>query len=125
MNVLKILLLLQENNWSETWGDTLILQSCEEKKMECCISKCWLSLGVDWEFIARLVGLTGPNGTYFCNYCHATIKDVEKGKTHTPWPLQSSDTASDLKTFPTRSLESMSSDYEDFVNGGSIKSKAK
>jgi len=38
-------------------------QSSDGTKMECCISKCWLSLGGDWEFIARLLGLTGPNGT--------------------------------------------------------------
>ena len=42
------------------------------------ISEFWLSLGGDWEFIVRLLGLTGPNGTFFCNFCHAQIKDLEK-----------------------------------------------
>ena len=64
--------------------ETSALHSFDGTKMECCISKCWLSLEGDWEFIARLLGLTGPNGMYFCNYCHATIKDLEKGKPHTP-----------------------------------------
>ena len=64
--------------------ETSALHSFDGTKMECCISKCWLRLEGDWEFIARLVGLTGPNGMYFCNYCHATIKDLEKGKPHTP-----------------------------------------
>ena len=112
----------------KTTGLTLqapILQSPDGRKMECCISKCWLSLGGDWEFIARLLGLTGPNGTYFCHYCHAIIKDLEKGKPHTPWLLQKNTTANVLKQFPTRSFESMSSDNEDFVNGGSVKTKAK
>ena len=102
-----------------------ISQSSPLEKMECCISKCWLSLGGDWEFIARLLGLTGPNGTYFCNYCHATIKDLEKGKPHTPWLLQNRTTSNGLKQFPKRSFESMSSDNDDFVNGGSVKTKAK
>jgi len=47
--------------------ETSTLQSYNGTRMECCITKCWLSLGGDWEFIARLLGLTGPNGTYFCN----------------------------------------------------------
>ena len=37
------------------------LQNCSDRmssKVECCISNCWLSLGGDWEFIARLLGLT-------------------------------------------------------------------
>ena len=54
-------------------------------KVECCISNYWLSLEGDWEFIAKFLGLSGPNGTYFCNFCHPTIKDLEKGKPHTPW----------------------------------------
>jgi len=57
------------------------------------ISEFWLSLGGDWEFIARLLGLTGPNGTFFCNFCHAQLKDLEKGKPRTPWLLQRGATA--------------------------------
>ena len=92
------------------------LPSGDGTEMECCISKCCLSLGGDWEFLARLLGLTGPNGTYFCNYCHATIKDLQRGKPHTPWVLDSTSNGNHLKQ--------MSSDNEDFVNGGSVKAKA-
>ena len=90
------------------------------------ISEFWLSLGGDWEFIARLLGLTGPNGTFFCNFCHAQLKDLEKGKPHTPWLLQYGATASDTHTkkFPVRSFESILSDNNRFVKGGSVKSKA-
>ena len=69
--------------------------------------------GGDWEFLARLLGLTGPNDTYFCN-CHATFKDLEKGKPHTPWILNSSNGIY-LKQFSPRTFESMSSDNKDFV----------
>lgn len=100
------------------------LQSGDGTEMECCIFKCWLSLGGDWEFLARLLGLTGPNGTYFCNYCHATIKDLQRGKPHTSWILNSTSNGNHLKQFSPRTFESMSSDNEDFVNGGSVKAKA-
>lgn len=90
------------------------------------ISEFWLSLGGDWEFITRLLGLTGPNGTFFCNFCHAQLKDLEKGKPHTPWLLQQGATASHTctKKFPVRSFESILSDNDRFVKGGSVKSKA-
>ena len=100
---------------------TSLFQSSKE---ECSISECWLSLGGDWEFIARMLGLTGPNGTYFCNFCHAQIKDLEKGKPHTPWLLQKSSTANNTKQFSVRSFESISTDNEEFLNGGAVKSKA-
>ena len=89
------------------------------------ISEFWLSLGGDWEFIARLLGLTGPNGTFFCNFCHAQLKDLEKGKPHTPWLLHQGATASHIPTkkFPVRSFESILSDNDRFVKGGSVKSK--
>ena len=59
------------------------LPSGDGTEMECCISKCWLSLGGDYELHAWLLGPTGPNGTFFCNYCPATIKDLQRGNTHT------------------------------------------
>ena len=72
------------------------------------------------------MGLTGPNGTFFCNFCHAQLKDLEKGKPHTPWLLQQGATASHTSTkkFPVRSFESILSDNDRFVKGGSVKSKA-
>ena len=77
-------------------------------------------------FIARLVGLTGPNGTFFSNFCHAQLKDLEKGKPHMPWLLRQGATASHgcTKKFSVRSFESILSDNDRFVKGGSVKSKA-
>ena len=84
------------------------------------------SISGDWEFIARLLGLTGPSGTFFCNFCHVQLKDLEQGKPHTPWLLQEGATASHTctKTFPVRSFESILSDNDRYVKGGSVKSKA-
>ena len=100
------------------------LPSGDGTEMECRISKCWRSLGGDWEFLARLLGLTGPTGTYFCNYCHATIKELQRGKPHTPRLLNSTSNGNHLKQFSPRTFESMSSDNKDLVNGGSVKAKA-
>lgn len=103
------------------------LKTCHENKPthgRYIISECWLSLGGDWEFLARLLGLTGPNGTYFCNFCHAQIKDLVKGKPHTPWLLQNSSTVHITQQFPVRSFESLLSSNEEFVKSGSVKAKA-
>ena len=42
------------------------------------------TLGGDLEAIARFLGLTGPNGTCFCDFCEVKLKDVQKGKPHAP-----------------------------------------
>lgn len=96
------------------------------RSVKCSISEFWLSLGGDWEFIARLLGLTGPNGTFFCNFCHCQLKDLEKGKPHTPWLVQKDVTANHTCTrkFAIRSFEEMFSDNDRFVKNGSVKSKA-
>ncbi|XP_070538620.1 uncharacterized protein [Ptychodera flava] len=43
---------------------------------------CKLSWGGDWEWLARLLGVTGPNGRYFCLHCYCTLSDLCKGKPH-------------------------------------------
>ena len=43
---------------------------------------CVLSTGGDWEGLAKLMGLSGPNGKYFCNHCLVLLSDVESGKPH-------------------------------------------
>ena len=42
------------------------------------------TLGGDSEAIARFLGLTGPNGTCFCDFCEVELKDVQKGIPHAP-----------------------------------------
>ncbi|KAJ7380629.1 hypothetical protein OS493_006964 [Desmophyllum pertusum] len=96
--------------------------TCLSSREECSISECWLSLGGNWEFIAMLLDLTAPNGTFFCNLCHARINDLEKGKPHTPWLLQNGSTVDPKKQFPVGSFESILSDNESFVKGGAVKS---
>ena len=87
------------------------------------ITDCWLSLGGDWEFIARLLGLTGPNGTFFCNFCHIQIKDLTKGKAHTPWLLKNVSASNQTQHFQVRTFESIHNDHESFIKNGAVKSK--
>ena len=97
--------------------------SADTNQDQILLSECWVTLAGDWEFIARLLGLTGPNGTYFCNFCHVQIKDLVKGTPHTPWLLQNTSSNSQTK-FTVRTFESMLSDNERYVKSGAVKAKA-
>lgn len=103
--------------------EILILQSGDGIEMECCIFKCWFSLGGDWEFFVRFLGLIGLNGIYFCNYCYVIIKDFQRGKLYIFWILNSIFNGNYLKQFFFRIFELMLFDNEDFVNGGLVKVK--
>jgi len=94
-----------------------------EASEDTCITQCWISLGGDWEFLARFLGLTGPNGTNFCNFCHVQIKDLPKGKPHTPTPLRNY--SQTCEHFTVRTFESISSDNRRFVDAGASKPKVK
>ena len=88
------------------------------------VDECWLSLGGDWEFIARLLGLTGPNGSHFCNFCLCKISNVVKGEPHTPTPLKKYEgLSSQPKQFQERTFESIYRNNQTFVADGSVKSK--
>ena len=121
---------LAREKGSGSWLTALPIKSLEYTLsgngtvMECCISKCSRVWERDWEFFARRLGLTGPNGMYFCNYCHATIKDLQRGKSHKPWTLNSTFNGNHSKQFSPHTFESMSSDNKDFVNGSLVKAKA-
>ncbi|XP_070576880.1 uncharacterized protein [Ptychodera flava] len=40
---------------------------------------CKLTFGGDWEWLARLLGLSGPNGKYFCPCCLSTLSQLSNG----------------------------------------------
>ena len=44
-------------------------------------SKCY---GGDLMWLSSILGLTGPNGKYFCNDCLVTLQDLKKGVPHSP-----------------------------------------
>ena len=90
----QICLLCQKTTYFESHSSNSHANKPSRTKYSYRISEFWLSLGGDWEFIARLLGFTGPNGTFFYNFCQAQLKDLEKGKPHMPWLLQQSATSS-------------------------------
>ena len=50
------------------------------KNCKCGFSKCKVSYGSDFIFLAiSILGLTGPNGLYFCPFCLGKIHDLTDG----------------------------------------------
>ena len=45
-------------------------------------TKCRFTTGGDWEGNAKLIGLSGPNGKFFCNFCLVTLDQTPKGVPH-------------------------------------------
>ena len=43
---------------------------------------CRFTVGGDWEGLSKLVGLSGPNGKFFCNHCLVTLSQTPKGIPH-------------------------------------------
>ena len=41
-----------------------------------------MTTGGDWEGLSKVIGLSGPNGKYFCNHCKVTLNDTQKGIPH-------------------------------------------
>ena len=74
----------------------------------------------DLMLLSYILGLTGPNGKYFCNDCLVTQQDVAKGIPHSPVILpryQDSDLAQG-KTFPVRDLELIAENAQSFKDNG-------
>ena len=76
--------------------------------------------GGDWDWLAKLLGLTGPNGKHFCMHCLVTLSDMQKGVPHAPVTFQRYK-EKDLrgkKIFERRHLENMVEKAHAFqVNG--------
>ena len=48
------------------------------------IRSCRVTIGSDWEMLARILNYTGANGTDFCPFCDIMLKHMIKGIPHTP-----------------------------------------
>lgn len=85
---------------------------------------CKVRYGGDWNFLAALLGLTGPNGVYFCNYCLCKLDDVIKGTPHTPTPLPKYAVTSP-KVFKARTFTEITSSSQKFQHEGAKKKDVK
>ena len=47
-------------------------------------NSCYVTAAGDWLSEATLLGLTGPKGRQFCNFCTATLSTLVKGKPQSP-----------------------------------------
>ena len=77
--------------------------------------------GGDWEWLARLLGLTGPNGKHFCMHCLVTLSDIQKGVPHAPVTFQryKEKDNREKKIFDRRHLENMVDKAHKFNTNGS------
>ena len=85
---------------------------------------CTIVAGGDWLSEATLLGLTGPKGRHFCNFCLAKLSDLTKGQPHAPVILPRYQNYSALsKDFRLRTFEGLKADHDAYVSTGSAKSK--
>ena len=93
------------------------------KEKEQIYETCHVVLGGDWMWLTIILGLTGPNGLFFCKDCLVKISDTGKGMTHTPYPLAKySNSVPSVITFPVRTFESLTDEAKKFKADGSNKS---
>lgn len=85
---------------------------------------CEVRYAGDWNFLAALLGVTGPNGAHFCNYCLCKIDDVNKGACHSPTPLLNYSVTSP-KEFEERTFSDMVSWGQKFQADGAPKKNVK
>ena len=48
------------------------------------ITTCHITAAGDWLSEATLLGLSGPKGRHFCNFCNATLNTLRKGQPQSP-----------------------------------------
>ena len=89
------------------------------------VDSCTVTVGGDWISQSTILGLTGPKGKHFCNFCLATLSDLKKGIPQTPLILpRYGKHQAVAQTFNLRTFEDMSSDYDRYVAAGSCKANA-
>ena len=71
-------------------------------------------------WLSSILGLTGPNGNYFCNDCLVTLQDVKRGLPHSPviLPKYQPLTFTEGRNFEMRAMESISENAKSFKEAG-------
>ena len=92
-------------------------------------TKCKLTWGGDWEWVAKVLGLTGPNGFHFCPHCLSTLNDLERGKPHALHVLEEyqdeDEDAGVPASFQLRDLATCHAKAQEFIAKGAKKEQAK
>ena len=97
----------QEETKTNTEEQTRIVQSCT------------VVAGGDWLSEATLLGLTGPKGRHFCNFCLATLSELKRGKPHAPVVLpRYNKHGISNHVFELRTFESLQADSKAFSAAG-------
>ncbi|XP_072016284.1 uncharacterized protein [Amphiura filiformis] len=90
-----------------------------------------LTVGGDWEWVAKFLGVSGPNGKYFCNSCLAVTTDMPKSVPHAMhiFPKYQDKTQGRSKVLPDdsdflRTFDACHVKYEEYVAAGENKKHA-
>ena len=96
------------------------MSACNEGKS--VFRLCQLTYGGDWEWLAKLLGLTGPNGKHYCLHCKTTLQDLEKGTPHALdiLPKYRQPEGNDGIQAPFRTLNECRQQSEAFIDAGRI-----
>ena len=84
---------------------------------------CEVVHGGDWDWLARILGMSGPNGMYFCPFCLISLDDIKKGVPHSPFIMDESNGRSGyFDYFVRRSAEGLFHDWECYERSGKPRS---
>ena len=83
--------------------------------------------GADWEMVANVIGLTGPNGRHVCPFCEIMLSNINKGVLHSPVLFQKYTNIGPIspELYENRMLENMSHLAMQFKESGDKKDNAK
>ena len=90
------------------------------KVKECCCNRfahAEIIHGGDWDWLARILGMSGPNGVYFCPFCYVKLEDLRKGEPHSPYIIDGYETQFEHQ-FQGRSAKSLFKNWEKYVQSG-------
>ena len=59
-----------------------------ETGMEVTFTNLVSTFRADWEMVATVLGLRGPNGRHFCPFCEIMLSKITKGVSYAPFLFQ-------------------------------------
>ena len=98
-----------------------------ETGMKVTFSNLVSTFGADWEIVATVLGLTGPNGRHFCPFCEVMLSNITKGVSHAPFLFQkyTNEGQNSPELLEDRTLERISELSSEFQLSGGKKETAK
>ena len=98
----------------------------EKGASENFLSSCKVRIGSDWEMLAKILNVTGANGTFFCPFCEVMLKNLVKGIPHAPIALAKYiQFENRVRIFQQRTLEGIREEATQFKEQGCSRNRLK